>query len=117
VLLGLERDIVVHFAADGAGAHVGGSAARDDCVYVATMAGEAVVAVVTEIPNVADSAAGGDDLYQGTVDAAKGYVAAERVDLDVPILHVGQSDRTIESLDVHVGVGDVADVNGCGRAF
>ena len=117
MLLGLKRDIVVHFAADGAGAHIGGSAAGNDCVDVATVAGEAVVAMITEVADVADSAAGGNDLDERAVNAPKGYVAAERVDFDVAILHVGQSDRTIESLDVHVSVGNVAYVNGCGRAF
>src|SRR5690348_12874731 len=107
----------MHFAADGAGAHIGGSSARDDCVDVATVAGEAVVAMVSEIPGVADPAGGGNDLDERTVDAAKSYVATERIDLDMPILHVGQSDGTVEGLDVHVSVGDIAYVNGCGRAF
>ncbi len=84
---------------------------------VATVAGKAVVAVITEIADVADSTAGGDDLDQRTIDAAKSYVAAERVDFDVPVLHIGQSDRAIESLDVHVGIADVADVNGRRCAF
>ena len=74
VLLRLERDIVVHFAANRAGADVGRGGIRNDSFNVAAVAGQAVLAVVPKIPDVVDSAAGRNHLYQWTIHAVQSDV-------------------------------------------
>ena len=80
----------MHFTADGAGTHICGSAVWHNRFNVTTMASKAVITVIAEISDVADSTAGGHNLDQRAIDAAKRYIAAEGVDLNVPVLNVGQ---------------------------
>ncbi len=44
-------------------------------------------------------------------------VAAQGINFHVPVLHVGESDWPIQGLHVHMGAGDVADLDGGGGAF
>ena len=62
-------------------------------------------------------AAGRNHLYQGSGYGVESDCTAQGVDFDMAILHVGESDRTIQGLHVNVGAGDVANLDGGGSAF
>src|SRR4029077_3609468 len=81
------------------------------------MAGQAVFAAAAKVPNVGDISAGGNDLDQWAVDAVQRHFAAQRVDLDVSVMHIAQRDGTVEGFNVHVSVGKVADIHGGRGAF
>jgi len=85
VSFGLKRNIVEHFAANRAGADVGGSPLRNGGLDIAAVAGEAVFAAVAEIADVIDVAAGRNHLHQRTVHSGQSHFAAKRVDLDVAV--------------------------------
>src|SRR5208283_5788008 len=106
---GLERDVIVHFAPDGASAHIGRGAIGDGGFDVAAVAGQAVFAAKAEVAGVVDRAAGGNDLDQRSVDLIERDFAAERVDFDVAALHIGEGHGTVDGFHVNVGVIDVAD--------
>src|SRR5579864_396227 len=117
VLPGLEVNIVVHFATNRAGTYVGRGGVGDDGLDVAAMAGEAVFAAIPKIASVIDAAARRNHLDQGTSDLIERDLAAQRIDLHVPVLHVSDSDGAVKGLNVDMGVGDVTNVNRCSGAF
>src|SRR5581483_4010319 len=49
--------------------------------------------------------------------AIEGYVPAQRVDFHVAVLHVGESDGTVQRLHVHMRVVNVTQVDGSAGAF
>src|ERR1051326_2970968 len=117
VLPGLEVNIVMHFATNRAGTHVGRGGVGDNRLDVAAVAGEAGFAAISEITDVIDAAAGRNHLDQGTRDLIESDLAAQGVDLHVAVLHVGDSDRPVQGFNVDMGIGDVPNLNRGAGAF
>ena len=58
MLLGLEVNIVMDFAAHGAGAHIRRNRIRNDGVDVPAVTGKTIFAVIAEIADIIDATAG-----------------------------------------------------------
>ena len=84
-------DVVMHLTANRAGVYVGRDGVRNGGFNIAAVAGQAILAVIPEVADVRDFAAGGDYLNQRTVHTLEGDGAAERVDLHMVQTPTGNS--------------------------
>ena len=67
--LRLERNIVVDFSTNRAGADIGGSPLGNGGIDVATVAGKPIFSTIAEVTDIVDAAAGRDHLHQRTIYA------------------------------------------------
>src|SRR5208282_1414308 len=104
VIFWLQGDVVVHFSAHGAGAHVSRGPFRDGGFDIAAVAGQPVFAAVAEVADVVDSAAGRNHLHQRAIHAAHGNVPAQGVHLNVPVLDVVQIHGAVHGFHVNVSI-------------
>src|SRR5471030_157005 len=71
------------------------------------MAGELVVSAAAGIALVGDSTAARVHLDRWPSHVADGYIAAYRMDIQMAVANVSQSDRPGKSFHVQVGIADV----------
>ena len=113
----LEREIIDHRAADGAGGKVHGGSGRQGYVNGAAMGSQAIFSASRTIAFVGDISTGGPDADQGSSYAAQLDSSACGGDFHVAARDAAETDGRGDPAYVHVGFGDVADndLTGVGR--
>src|SRR5438270_9355413 len=112
----LQRKIVLHRAARGAGIHVHGCSSGQGYIDGAGMIAQPILAGVPEIAVITNVAIGGADRKFGRADDVHCNFTAGGENFDVPAIDVAESDRAIHGLHMEMRVGNVThlDLGGVG---